>query len=86
MIPSSAAHQRHLLGADVAHAVSVDHEFALGQGDLTGNQLNDGRLSRARWAYQKDKFTIVNAHIDPLQGLGSVVVFFVDVNKTYHNM
>ena len=82
--PQSPAHQGHLAGADIIQTVPVDHQLPLGQGDLAGDQLDHGGLSGPGGAHQKDKLSIINAEIDPLQGLGPVVVLFVDIDKSYH--
>ena len=82
--PQRPAHQGHLAGADIVQTVPVDHQLSLGQGDLAGDQLDDGGLSRPGWTHQKDKFPVIDTQINPLQGLGSVIILFINIDKSYH--
>ena len=72
------------LPGDVGQVVAIDHHPPLAGGDFRRNQLDEGGLARSGRANQKDKLPIVNAHIDPLQSLGPVVIFLIYVNKANH--
>ena len=49
--------------------------------DVYKRQLQDGGLAGPGRPHQKDKFAVVDAHIDPFQGLGPIVIGLLNVDQ-----
>ena len=84
--PHPPAEQRNAAGLDVAQVEAVDDCAASGDGFLGGEQFQDGGLAGAGGADQEDELPVVHQEGDAFDGVGAVVVYFIDVGKAYHSL
>src|SRR5262249_51887466 len=60
---------------DAVDVSTVDDDVTMRQRFQTGDHPQEGRLSAARCAHQRDKLSVRDGEVDPVQDLGAVEAF-----------
>ena len=78
--------QGNAAGLDVAQVEAIHHGTAPTDRFLSGEQFQDGGFAGAGGADEKDELPVVHQKGDAFDGVGAVVIYFIDVGKAYHSV
>jgi len=65
---------------NISKGEAVDHNAALRGFDFTDQEFNNGRLTAAGRADHKDEFAVLDFHRESVQGVGTIRVFFHNID------